>query len=252
MSSKNAASKKRTARRGQRPGRPRAPHGQAQSRSAKGWKAASANPLLVGVICAVVGAAMSIPATLWVNNHLHVGAANEATVQAQQDAAAAALSQDADLVDFGLGSAPHSSSPQIVIENRSSGWIRNLTLVIQVPVRETTEPDGSVSVSMPNFGTYSGGGNGFQGVEVTANGATFREPLLDIGPCELAVTTALRSFPHIDPATLAKSELDFTDPNGNAWTRFGSGKLVRNTGYEGPGVWSPYAVLEPLPGCSPG
>ena len=93
---------------------------------------------------------------------------------------------------------------------------------------------------------------GFQGVVMTANVPYFREPLPDIGPCELAVTTALRSFCHIDPATLAESGLDFTDPNGNAWKSFGSGKQVRNTSYKGPGVWSPYAVLEPLPGCSPG
>lgn len=252
MSSKRTGSKKRTARPGQRPGRSRAPHGQARSRSARAWKAAIANPLVVAVVASVVTTVISIPATLWINNHLHQGVANEATIQAQQDAAAAALSQDAKLVTFGLGSASHSSSPQIVIENRSSGWVRDMTLVIPVPVRETREADGGVGVSIPSFGLYSGGGNGFQGVVVTANGAYFREPLLDIGPCELAVTTALRSFSHINPATLAKSELDFTDPNGNAWRSFGSGKLVRNTSYEGPGVWSPYAVLEPLPGCSPG
>jgi hypothetical protein len=235
------------ARSGQRP-RSSAPRGRPQSRFTKSWKAASANPLLVAVVTVVI----TIFATLWTNNHLHQGAANEATVQAEQDAAATALSQDAELVDFGLGSAPHTSSPQIVIENRSSGWIRNLTLVIPVPEQKTTEPDGSVSISFPNFAVYSGGSTGFQGIWGSASAATFREPLPDIGPCELAVTTALRSFPAIDPATLASSELQFTDPNGNAWTRFGSGKLVKNASFEGPGTWSPYATLEPLPGCSPG
>jgi hypothetical protein len=169
-----------------------------------------------------------------------------------RDEVEATLSQEAELVDFGLGTAPHSSSPQIVIENRSSGWIRNITLTIPVPTRETPNSDGNVTISIPNFGVYSGGGDGGQGITGTPNGIIFREPLPDIGPCQLAVTTALRSFPSINPATLAKSELDFTDPNGNAWTRFGSGKLVRNASYEGPGAWSPYAVLEPLPGCSSG
>ena len=233
-------------------GRSSAPHRKTQSRSAKVWRAASANPLVVAVAAAVVSAVISVPTTLLIANQLDQGSANAATVQAQQDAAAAALSHDAELVGFGLATAPHSGSPQIVIENRSSGWIRNMTLVIPVPVRKTTEADGSVTFSIPNFGTYSGGGNGFQGVDMTAKGATFREPLLDIGPCQLAVTTALRSFPALDPATLAKSELDFTDPNGHAWTRFGSGKLVRNIKNEGPSVWSPYAILEPLPGCSTG
>jgi hypothetical protein len=204
-------------------------------------------------LVAVVTLIITVFATLWTDNHLHQAAANEATVQAENDQAAAALSQDAELVNFGLGSAPHSSSPQIVIENRSSGWIRNITLVIPAPVRESSNSDGSVSISIPNFTIYSGGvDNGSEGVLGTPSGVTFREPLLDIGPCQLAVTTALRSFPSIDPATLAKSELEFTDPNGNAWTRFGSGKLVRDASYKGPGAWSPYTVLEPLPGCSPG
>jgi hypothetical protein len=184
--------------------------------------------------------------------YLHQGSANEATIQAQQDEEEAALSQDADLVDFGLGTAQHSRSPQIVIENRSSGWIRNITLIIPLSLQGTTNSDGSTTISIPNFTVYSGGGNGFEGITGTPNGITFREPLPDIGPCELAVTTALRSLPSLGLATLAKSQLNFTDPNGNAWTRFGSGKLVRNTSYKGPGTWSPYAVLEPLPGCSSG
>lgn len=74
-----------------------------------------------------------------------------------------------------------------------------------VTVRETRDADGGVGVSFPTFSIYSDGGNGFYGIVATVNGgATFREPLPDIGPCELAVTTALRSFPRIDPATLAK------------------------------------------------
>jgi hypothetical protein len=200
----------------------------------------------------MVTAVISIAASILIGSYFHQGAANEAAVQAQREAVAAARSREAELVDFGLGHAPHSSAPQIVIENGSSGWIRNMTLVVPVLERKTPEADGSVSTSFPKFTVYSGGGSGFQGVLATANGANFREPLLDIGPCELAVTTALRSFPALDPATLARSELDFTDLNGNAWKRFGSGKLVRNTSYKGPGAWSPYTLLEPVPGCSPG
>ncbi len=242
MSSKKSAARRATARRRQQTRRSSsASTDKPQSRSANAWKAASANPLVVMIIAAVI----SVLATLLITDP-HQGAANEATIQAQQEATAAALSHNAELVDFGLSSASHGGAPQIVIQNRSSGWVRNMTLVISVPVR--TLSNGTIAI--PNFGVYSGGGNGFQGVSVTANGAVFREPLADIGPCELAVTTALRSFPTINPSTLAKSELDFTDPNGNAWTRFGSGKLIRNTSYEGPAVWSPYAVTEPLPGCT--
>jgi hypothetical protein len=230
-----------------------APHGPTQSLLAKASKAVNASPLIAAIVTAVISIPASFLTGVLTANHLHQGAANEAAIQGQQQAAAAALNQDAELVDFGLGTVPHSSSPQIVIENRSSGWIRNMTLVVPVPVQQTREANGEVNINFPSFGIYTDGGNGFYGIRGTADGGfVFSEPLPDIGPCELAVTTALKSFPNLNPATLAKSELYFTDPNGNAWMRFGSGKLVRNSTFKGSGTWSPYAVLEPLPGCSSG
>lgn len=201
---------------------------------------------------AVIAAVIAIPGYLLVNYLVHQAAANEAAIQAHQAAVAAALRHDAELVHFGQGTPPGSRSVQIVIENRSPGWVRNMTLIIPVPERKTPAAGGTW-ISVPDFSVYGGGGNGFQGVTVTAaGGAVFREPLTDLGPCELGVTTAARSFPTLNPATLVRSELDFTDPNGVAWRLFGSGKLVRNTSFKGRGVWSPYSITVPLPGCVSG
>jgi hypothetical protein len=203
-------------------------------------------------VSVVATAAVSIPTTLLIDNAIHQAAANQAADQAQQDAAAAALRHDAELVDFGLKTPSRSISQKIVIENRSSGWVRNLTLVVPVPVPKTPEAGGDVSISIPNFNVYQGVG-GFQGVWYTVKGgATFREPLPDIPSCFRAVTTVLRSLPGLDPTTMATAQIDFTDPNGIAWRRFGSGELVRNRAFKGPGAWTPYMLLEPMPGCSPG
>lgn len=242
---------------GQGGGHPRAPGPQGsrnhppakRSGFAKFWKAASANPLVVALVSVVVGALAAIPATISVDDHLHQGAANNATVQAEQDQAAAALSHDASEVILGQG----LRSPQLVIENTSDGWIRNITLLVPVPVQETREPGGGVSVSIPNFSIYSPVFGGFTGVWFSGNSAYFHEPLPDIGPCELVATTALKSFPaDLDSTALAKAEIDFTDPNGIAWTRSISGPPVRNTGYKGSGAvtWAPYPIVERVPGCT--
>jgi hypothetical protein len=237
------AAARRTARPGQRQGRPSS--------------VTSANPLVVAVITVIVTviltAGASIPTGIYIGDRLHQGAANEAAVQAAHASLAAAESQDAELVDFGMGTDPKTGRPEVVIENRSSGFVRNVTLIVPAPVQATSNADGSTSVSLPNFASGFDGGSGSSGIVGTPDGIFYRDPLPDIAPCELAVTIVLRSLPSIQPGpTLAKAELGFTDPNGIAWVRFGTGKLVRNTGFKGPGAWSPYALEEPLPDCSAG
>ena len=249
-SKKRSAASRGTARTGQRSGGSASvPRGQKQSRSARAWKALT-HPLVLVILAALLSAI----GTNYADNHDHQGAANEAGVQGERVSEASALSADAKLVDFGTGTDPKTGRPQVVIENRSSGWIRNVTLVIPVAVRETTNSDGSVSMSISSFTIHDDGGSGYQGLVGTPDGIFLRDPLPDTGPCELAVTTVLMAlhFPYISGATMARSELSFTDPNGIAWIRYGSGELVRNTGFAGPGAWSPYALEEPLPDCTAG
>jgi hypothetical protein len=161
---------------------------------------------VVALLAVLLTAGASIPTTLVLNDSSHQGAANEAAIQAQQEAAEAALSQDAELVDFGLGTAPHSSSPEVVIENRSSGWIRNLTLLVPMSERETTNSDGSVSISVPPFSVYADGGSGDSGMLGTPDGIFLQDPLPDIGPCELAVSAVVKALPSVTRTALAASD----------------------------------------------
>lgn len=224
---------------------------QQQSRLKSMWGAASANPLTAAIVSAVITGLVTVPVTIICYNSIGQSGANNATIEAEKDATQTELMQDAELVSYGLGDTSPNSSPQIVIENRSYGWIRNVTLTIPISFS-----GGNGSFSSQGIIVYPVEGNGPQGVNITGRGintpptGNFRDPLADVGPCELAVTTVLKAVPHVSPAALAQSELVFTDPNGNTWGRFGSDRLVRIADPAGVKEWSPYAISEPLPGCS--
>jgi hypothetical protein len=147
--------------------------------------------------------------------------------EANASAATAALRHYAAQVTFFVEGVPNSSTPQLVVENRSGGTIRNIVLYLPIPVHGCSAHcnwQGDIYYRLP-----------------------------DIPPCSIAPTSVLSMIksPTIGPAALAKSALFFTDQNGNAWDLFGYGRLVRQT-FKGTGVfnWGSFANFKPADGCS--
>jgi hypothetical protein len=97
-----------------------------------------------------------------------------------------------------------------VIDNRSGGPIRGLTLKFPQPVHGCSANCQWEAA----FDYYT---------------------LADIPPCSMETTTTFRDFssPAIGPAALNGSILDVTDQNGKSWALIGGvGKLIELTGYK--------------------
>jgi hypothetical protein len=113
----------------------------------------------------------------------------------------------------------------LVIDNRSGGPIRGLTLKFPQPVHGCSANCQWEAA----FDYYT---------------------LADIPPCSMETTTTFRDFssPAIGPAALNGSILDFTDQNGKSWALIGGvGKLIELTGYKQPaGVsWGSGVTFKP-------
>jgi hypothetical protein len=137
--------------------------------------------------------------------------ANEAQLQVDRAAANAAVRHYASQVTYWLEGVPHSTTPDLVISNRSSGPIRGLMLKFPQPVQGCSK-----HCQWKAYDWYT---------------------LPDIPPCSMATTTTFTAFkaPAVGSASLNGSILDFTDQNGNDWALLGGyGKLVRMTRYKQP------------------
>ncbi len=162
--------------------------------------------------------------------YLDQHAANEHQLQVDQAAAAAAERHDAEQVSYWLeGSVPHTTAPEIVIENRSIGPIRDVILKFPQPVQGC-----STNCQWEAF-DYVG--------------------LPDIPPCSLGTTAAVADFiyPKIGSAGINGSFLSFTDPNGKSWVLYGGeSRPVEEAGYKAPVgfTWTPHTTFTPIVGCS--
>jgi hypothetical protein len=134
--------------------------------------------------------------------------ADQAQISAYQEQNAAAISHDANEVNYGLLPGPNSGGSGVWIMNASGGWIRDMTLVVPVIVQESRAPGGGISMNFPNFSVYGPVGAGFTGETCNAtSGCTFQDPLLDLGPCMEAATTVLKSLPGLSGAAMAAPDL---------------------------------------------
>jgi hypothetical protein len=148
---------------------------------------------------------------------------------AYEATSAATVRHDASQVSYWLQGAPHSNTPDLVIDNRSGGPIRGITLKFPQPVQGC-----SANCQWESFDYYT---------------------LTDIPPCSMETTTPTRVFisPAIGQAALNGSILDFTDQNGNSWALMGgAGKLVQLTGYKQPTgfSWGSGVTYKPAQDCS--
>lgn len=193
------------------------PQPQVPGRSAAARKAIKSS--LVASISLVIAAASALFTGL---TYLDQHAADQAS-------ASDAVRHDAEQVSYWLQGVAHSTTPQLVIENRSGGPIRDLFLKFPQPMQGC-----SANCSWEAFDYIS---------------------LADIPPCSIEATTVFNVFKSlsIESAALSGSLLDFTDSNGNAWTLYGGyGKLVELPGYKSPPgfTWNPSVTFTPAQGCS--
>jgi hypothetical protein len=140
-------------------------------------------------------------------------------------AAAATVRHDASQVTYWIQGAPNSSTPQLVIDNKSGGPIRGLTLQF---------PQSGQSGGWEAFSYYS---------------------LPDIPPCSMETTSPTREFisPPIGQTALNGSILDFTDQNGNSWAlKGGYGQLIALAGYKQQVgfSWGSGTTFKPAQDCS--
>lgn len=194
-------------------------------------------------------------------------AANAAQIKAAQAQEASTLRQYAQEVSYGLGPAPgrNNGSPQLIIENRSNGWLRDVTLILPIP----TSGNGIDTSVNPVDGMV-----GSVRINSDENGNSVTFQLANIPPCEMAITKILAAIPGIEPGDLADSRLIFTDQKGNGWILHGNGQLVKGIDFltqqemgafnplpgglipNGPGTsgwaWSGTGNLEPVVGGCPG
>jgi hypothetical protein len=194
----------------------------AWQRLAKVWEIANSHALIVALVSAVIGGVIT-----YLASPKNQDAANAVTINAAKAQQANALRRYADQVTYGLGPAPSSNSrsrtPQLIIENRSGGWVRNVTLIVPVPIQGKNG-----SIHLPGFAVVSGMvGHEMEGIG--ASGGFVSIQLANIPPCEIAVTALLTAIPSAQPAELAGSELEFTDQTGKAWSLHGDGRLVEGT-----------------------
>jgi hypothetical protein len=184
---------------------------------ARTWKAANAQPMTVALAAAIVGAIVAgvIAAVIALGGgHASPSAAEiRAERKSEQARKASALRASAGQVTYGIAPAPDSSStPRLLIENRSGGWIRAISLYIPVP------PHAKLSF------TVVGGmvGNEETGYGPEGNYYFFQFP--NIPPCEIGITALLQAMPSLTETDLAQSVLSFTNADGN-WLTNVTGQL---------------------------
>lgn len=199
-------------------GKPRrSPQPQVPQRSSAAWKAIKSN-LVASISIVIAAASAAFTGLTYLDQHA-----------ADQAAASAAERHDAEQVSYWLQGVAHSTTPQLVIENRSGGPIRDLYLKFPQPV---------------------------QGCSANCNWEAFDYvSLADIPPCSIEATTVFTVFksPEIGSAAWNGSILDFTDPNGNAWALYGGyGQLVGLPSYKPPPgfTWNPSVTFTPAQACS--
>jgi hypothetical protein len=149
--------------------------------------------------------------------------------QAYEANDAATVQHYASQVSYWLQGVPNSSIPDLVIDNRSGGPIRGLTLKFPQPVKGCSK-----NCQWEAFDYFT---------------------LADIPPCSMLTTTSARDFssPSIGPMALNGSILDFTDQNGVSWAlKGGYGQLSELTGYKQPAGfrWGSSVTYKPAQDCS--
>lgn len=137
------------------------------------------------------------------------------------------MRHDAAQVSYWLQGLPRNRPPELMLENRSGGPVREIVLWLREPVRGCSSNCG-----------------GWQAYTYVS--------LPDLPPCSIAATTALNAIksPHMGPGALGTSALTFTDQHGRHWELTGGGRLVRDPNYHRGTAWSVSAEFRPADGCS--
>jgi hypothetical protein len=182
-------------------------------------KAVESHPFLVALVSTIVGVVLGGIITYGITPK-NQAAANAAQIKAEQAQEASALRQYAQQVSYGIGPAPASNngSPQLIIENRSSGWLRDVTLIVAIPT-----PANGIYPSIKS----ANGMVGEMRINNDENGSSITFQFANIPPCEIGITKILAALPSIEPGDLAASRLVFTDQNGNGWVLRGNGQLIK-------------------------
>ena len=196
----------------------RAPQSSRQARLAKGWKTASANPLVVALVGAVAGGLV-----VYALSPKNQAAANQAQISAEQQQKVSALEHDASEVTYGIGPVPGARppTPELIIENRSGGWVRNVVLYV---------PDPSAVSGQPFY--VIPGVAGAEEIGIGRGGPYFSIQLPDLPPCELTVITLFSALPHLRPGSMQNAVLYFTDELGQGWGLNEDGTLTETDGPE--------------------
>ncbi len=169
---KNAARRRAAARRGKRDTQPvprpagsaaRA-DGAARQRQARRLsrkvKVFSSNPLITALVAAVVTCAGTWVVTREFDAQ-NQAAANAATIQADRSEQAAeraerqqAVRAEAEDVTYGISPVPGAqhSEPELIVENRSNGWIRDIMLYIPMPNSSSVDIGNAAGVSWAAYG----------------------------------------------------------------------------------------------------
>lgn len=211
-------------------------------RSATIWKTANANGL-VAVVAVIVA----------VFAYINQATATTATIRAGQASAASVQRHDAEQVTYYPETVPGGKNPQLVIRNASSGLISNVFLLFPVPAVKTAH-GYRVSTTLKLTTGFSGDQMGIVFAYGGKQGFIYYS-LPDIPPCTVETTRTFETFKDssIGTASLNGSLLDFTDPNGLGWQRYGSyGKLVRMPHIKPRSEfsWSPFVRFKPATDCS--
>jgi hypothetical protein len=190
--------------------------GSKRSRLASTGKALSTNPLVVTLIGVAATAALALYFL-----SPDQGAANKATVENQQQQQESTKLQYANKVTYGLATTQRDQNPRLMIFNQSSGWVRNITIIIPISYQ-----DHAGRISLPGFKVVSGM-VGWESEGINPSGADYTFQLPSLPPCEVGITAILSAVPNMSPAEFAASQLFFTDQRNVGWVRNGQGKLAQ-------------------------
>jgi hypothetical protein len=189
----------------------------------RGLKAFSSNPLITAVFAALV----TCVGTWAVTHEFDVqnqGAANAATIQADRSQQAAqraerlqAVRAEAEHVTYGISPVPGApqSEPELIVENRSDGWVRDIMLYIPLPNSKTINVGNPAGVAWASYGL---GPYPF--------GEWLAMELPDIPPCEVDAVSLLRLLPNLQPDEMEHSTMFFTDSHSRQWGLRGTGLLA--------------------------
>jgi hypothetical protein len=194
---------------------------------AKGFRLAAArkvstNALVVAAFGAVIASITAAVLALYLVSP-DQGAANKAVVQGQQEQQNSAELQYAEQVTYGLGTVRTGQNPQLMIFNKSTGWVKDITIIIPIP-----DQSNNGRITLPGFKVVNGM-VGMEQVGVGVGGAYYSFQFPNLPPCEEGITAILSAVPNVTPTELAASELFFTDQKGVGWVLHGDGQLTQGS-----------------------